>query len=125
MTSPIGRFRWNATSPPRVRVVAAMLALAGVTTLAWASSQFAMGTTITGYGTYATGAYITFAPAQPGLEGCTYAAGNQLWIDMTTPDGKTLYATFLAAMLAGKAVGFGVSGCINTSPVVYRVDVGL
>ena len=91
-----------------------------------ASAQFALGTTITSYGVYASGAYINFSPAQPGLEGCIYATGNELWIDFAQPEGKSLYATFLAAVLAGKPVGFGVSGCGDAGqlPLVYRVDVG-
>ena len=90
---------------------------------AHASTQIAVGTTITSYGSYATGAYITFTPAIPGLESCSYANGNEVWIDFTTADGKTMYATFMAAVLAGRAIGFGVSGCSGGIPLVYRVDV--
>ena len=90
--------------------------------------------TVTGVGVYsgtsgAQGAYVNFSPAQPGIEGCPYAAGNLLWIDFsstTNPDGKTLYATVLAAYLAGRTLVFGVSGCADSgqAPLVYRVDVG-
>src|SRR6185312_7764930 len=40
------------------------------------------------------GGIVVFQPAQPGLEGCTYAPGNELWIDFSStsqPDGKALY----------------------------------
>jgi hypothetical protein len=74
------------------------------------------------------GAVITFAPGIAGLEGCTNTAGNVVWIESssaTQPDGKTLYASVLAASLAGKVVTFGVQGCAdaNQLPLVYRVDV--
>jgi len=78
----------------------------------------------------ATGAYIDITPAQPaGVEGCSgYAGGATLWIDFsaqTAPDGKTLYATVMAAFLAGRSVSFGVSGCgyNGQMPQIYRVDI--
>ena len=102
-------------------VVAAALGLSGA---AMASTQMAVGTLITSYGSYTNGAYINFSPAIPGLEACSYTNGNEVWIDFTTADGKTMYATFMAATLAGRAIGFGVSGCAsNGIPLVYRVDV--
>jgi len=89
--------------------------------------------TVTTIGTYtgvsgALGAYVTFSPAIPGLEGCSNTTGNEVWIDFsstTQPDGKTLYATILAAFLAGHTVGFGVNTCVQAGqmPLVYRVDV--
>jgi len=89
--------------------------------------------TITSMGTYtgtsgATGAWVIFSPAIPSLEGCSNAAGNQVWIDFSStvqPDGKTLYATVLAAYLSGHTVGFGVSSCVQAGqlPLVYRVDL--
>ena len=89
--------------------------------------------TITSMGSYtgasgATGAWVVFSPAIPGLEGCSNTAGNQVWIDFSStvqPDGKTIYATVLAAFLSGHAIGFGVGGCADAGqlPLVYRVDV--
>jgi hypothetical protein len=75
-----------------------------------------------------TGAYIDITPAHPGLEGCSNTSGNELWIEFstqTTPNGKDLYATVLAAYLAGRTITFGVSGCGfgGEFPVIYRVDM--
>ena len=74
------------------------------------------------------GAVITFSPGIAGLEGCSNTAGNAVWIEFastTQPDGKALYASVMAATLAGKVVTFGVAGCAdaNQLPLVYRVDV--
>lgn len=97
--------------------------------LAAAATQVS-GVTIVTVGIYTPsggtqGAYVTFSPANPGLEGCTYNLGNELWIDATQAEGKALYASVLAASLAGRTVTFGVSGCANSGqvPLVYRVDV--
>jgi hypothetical protein len=76
-----------------------------------------------------TGAEVVISPALPnGTEGCTYTPANTIFIDFSStvqPDGKSLYTTVLAALLAAKQMTFGVSGCaINGAvPVVYRVDV--
>ena len=87
-------------------------------------------TTITQFGVYsgssgATGAFIYFSPAIAVPPGCTY--GNELWIDFSStvePTGKSLYATFMAAWLAGHAVSFEISGCApNGAPLVYEVQV--
>jgi len=80
-------------------------------------------------GVSANGAYISINPALAnGTEGCTYTPANLLWIDFSStvqPDGKALYASVLAAILAGKQVNFGVAGCGDAGqlPLVYRVDV--
>jgi hypothetical protein len=89
--------------------------------------------TVTAMGSYTgasggAGAWVVFSPAIPNLEGCSNTAGNQVWIDFTStvqPDGKTIYATVLAAFLSGHSIGFGVSGCVDSGqlPLVYRVDV--
>jgi hypothetical protein len=76
-----------------------------------------------------SGAEVTISPALPnGTEGCTYTPANTIYIDFSStvqPDGKSLYATVLAALLAGKKMTFGISGCsVNGAlPLVYRVDV--
>jgi hypothetical protein len=89
--------------------------------------------TITAMGSYtgasgAQGAWVTFSSGIPSMEGCGNTAGNQVWIDFSStvqPDGKTIYATVLAAFLSGHTVGFGVNGCVDASqlPLVYRVDL--
>jgi hypothetical protein len=100
--------------------------------LATATAQVS-GVTITAISIYAgnsgsQGAVITFSPGIAGLEGCTNTAGKAVWIDFssaTPPDGKSLYASVLAARLAGQVVTFGVGGCADAGqlPLVYRVDV--
>ena len=114
-------------------LAALVLAYAYLPERAAATTQVS-SVTITGLSIYAgsTGsqaAEVIFTPAMPGLEGCTYPAGNVLWIDFastTPPDGRSLYATVLAAYLAGHTLTFGVGGCAlgGQIPVVYRVDVG-
>ena len=104
------------------------LGLLVVASTASATTTWLLGSTVvTGYSVYTTGASIFVTPLNPGAEGCTYAPGGNIWIDFAQPEGKTLYATFLAAMLAGKSLGFATSGCGASGqvPLVYRVDVGL
>jgi len=58
-------------------------------------------------GSTRTGALVKFSPASPGLEGCSYAGGNYVFIDyaaQVTPSGRDLYATVLAAYLAGRTI---------------------
>ena len=74
------------------------------------------------------GAYVAISPAMPnGTEGCATTPAQYVWIDFVStaqPDGKTLYATVMAAFLTGHTVTFGVSGCgSNGMPLVYRVDL--
>jgi len=78
--------------------------------------------------TAATGAQIFVSPAVPGIEGCTYQPGNLLWIDFSStaqPDGRALWATVLAGIMAGKTMQFSVSGCWNNGqvPIVYAVTI--
>lgn len=94
------------------------------TSNAFASTQLPLGTVVTGMGAYATGAYIHFAAAMPALEGCS-ATQYELFIDFGSTDGKSMYATALAAFLSGRPLGFGVSGCSPTNTaMIYRVDIG-
>jgi len=79
-------------------------------------------------GTTAQGAWIKFAPAQPNVEGCPYAAGNLMWLDFTSatqPDGKVLYGTVLAGVVSGKKIVFSVRGCGNGGqiPLIYAVEI--
>jgi len=114
-------------------LVAMVLAYACTPQKAAATTQIS-SITVTGLSIYAgstssQGAEVIFSPAMPGIEGCTLPAANVLWIDFssaTPPDGRSLYATVLAAYLAGHTLTFGVGGCAlgGQIPVVYRVDVG-
>jgi len=58
-------------------------------------------------------------------EGCTSSEKGYAWIDWGsgTPDGSTLYATVLAAEMAGKQIGFGLNGCNSSGyPVIYAIN---
>jgi hypothetical protein len=74
----------------------------------------------------ATGAYVVFSPGITGLEGCSNTPGNEVWIDFsstTEPTARALYATVLAASLAGRAITLEVNGCAlgGELPLVYQV----
>lgn len=76
------------------------------------------------------GVLITFSTASAtgaDNEGCTYSGKGYAWIDWSStalPDGKALYASVLAAYLAGKQIGIGLNGCSSSGyPVVYGVNV--
>jgi len=99
--------------------------VAGYAIVAAASTQIDVDRTITSMGAYGGAGYIYFTPAVPNLEGCAHSAGDLIMIDWTAdPNAKVMYATALAAHLAGQRVGFGVSGChSNGGPLAYRVDV--
>ena len=60
-------------------------------------------------------------------EGCTSSNKGWSWIDFSStglPDGRTLYATVLAAQASGREVDIGVNGCAsNGVPVVYAITV--
>lgn len=63
-------------------------------------------------------------------EGCTQSGKNLAWIDWSSsilPDGKAIYATVLAAQLAGKLIGIGLNGCSSAAvggyPLVYGINV--
>jgi hypothetical protein len=61
------------------------------------------------------GALVKISPAYPaGLGGCSYTTGNYVFIDFAaqvTPSGRDLYASVVAAFMAGHQVAFGTSGC--------------
>lgn len=90
-----------------------------------ASSQVSADRTITWIGIYTNFAFVIFTPAVPNLEGCPYTTGDEVVIDWTNdPNAKGMYATALAAYLAGQKVGFGVNGChAGGAPLAYRIDV--
>ena len=93
--------------------------------VATASTQIAPDRTILQISSYADLGFIVFSPAVPNLEGCSYSNGDQVAIDWSTnANNKSIYATALAAHVAGQKVGFGVSGCHSSGlPLLYRIDV--
>ncbi len=100
--------------------VAPTAALANTNTVTITMTTVYMGST-------RTGALIQISPAYPGMNGCTYATGDQIFIDFAaqvTPGGRDLYATVLAAYLAGRQVSFGTQGCTSEGfPIAYGVNV--
>jgi hypothetical protein len=107
-----------------VRATAAA-SVAGYAMVAAAATQVPPDRTILQIGSYVDFGFVVFSPAVPNLEGCSYTAGDLVAIDWSTnANSKSIYATALAAHIAGQKVGFGVSGChSNGTPLVYRVDV--
>ena len=69
------------------------------------------------------GVLVKFSPASHNLENCTYAGGDYAWIDTSQADGKSVYASLLAAYLAGRNVDIGVHGCTEGRPRVYGITV--
>lgn len=76
-------------------------------------------------GTVRSGALIKPSATFGNGDGCSSPA--DLLIDFSTteaPDGKALYATALAAHLAGKSVSIGTLGCSSEGfPLVYGINV--
>lgn len=109
-------------------VLSAALALAPIPGSTTSGVQNVTVTQLSIYmGSTATGAYVKFSPATPGLEGCSYTGGDLAWIDFAAqvvPSGRDVYASVLASHLAGRPIGIGVNGC-NASgyPIVYGINV--
>ena len=76
-------------------------------------------------GTVRPGALIKPSATFTNNDNCAHP--EELFIDFSTaeaPDGKSLYATALAAQLAGKSVSIGTLGCSSEGfPVVYGINV--
>jgi hypothetical protein len=120
--SKYGEWVVNAIALVRAATVAT---IAGYAVVASATSQIYSDRTIALVGSYADAAYVIFTPAVPNLEGCPYTVGDEVVIDWSTnPNAKAMYATVLAAYLAGRKVGFGVSACYQGgAPPAYRADM--
>jgi hypothetical protein len=75
------------------------------------------------------GALVVISPAQPAnLQGCSYTGGAYVWISFsssTAPTGRDIYASVLAALIAGQQVAFVTSGCDPTGayPQVTTVTI--
>ncbi len=112
-------------------LVSVALGIIGITvpasSFADTNSVTIVRTTIYMGSTY-TGALITISPAYPGLGGCLNSAGQYVFIDFsaqTAPSGRDLYASVLAAFLAGRTVSFGTTGCSSDGwyPLARAVGV--
>jgi hypothetical protein len=72
-----------------------------------------------------SGALIQPSAAFTNNDNCAHP--ENLFIDFSvseSPDGKTLYATALAAQLSGASVSIGTHGCSSEGfPLVYGINV--
>jgi hypothetical protein len=74
------------------------------------------------------GVVVTISPANlTDVEGCSHSSQGYAWVDYSSqgePDGKALYATLLAAQIAGKSISLGLNGCAsNGFPMIYAIEV--
>lgn len=79
-------------------------------------------------GTTYPGMLVSISPAYPGLDGCSNAAGQYVFIDFsnqTAPTGRDLYAAVLGAMLAGHTVRFGTVGCSSDGAYAMVTSVSV
>ncbi len=79
-------------------------------------------------GSRATGVLVFFTAATPGLGGCPYSNGDEVWIDFSaqvSPSGRDLYAQVLGGFLSGRSFVFYVTGCdaVMTRPTLTAVSV--
>jgi hypothetical protein len=93
---------------------------------AWGGSGWGSVTMLSIYrGTVKTGAQLQQSGTFSNVDNCTHP--EWLFIDFATaenPDGKAVYATTLAAQLAGKTVSFGTNGCTSDGlPIVYGIKL--
>jgi len=114
----------------KVALLAATIAAASAPAGAWSGYN---GVTIATSTAYQAGKasppgvliILTSSPAHS--EGCTRSNKGGSWIDFSStglPDGRTLYATVLAAQASDKEVDIGVNGCSsNGVPMGYAITV--
>jgi hypothetical protein len=109
----------------RLSVLAITTSLLPTLGAAWSGYNRVTILDLTTYQAPATaGISVKFSPATPNLEGCSYTTGDYAWIDTTQADGKAVYASILAAYLAGRSVDIGVHGCAsNGTPRVYGISI--
>lgn len=108
------------------RGVAAMALL--MPTLGWTGSTGPV--TITRLSIYiagqSTGAILTFTPAASSVNNsCSYTGNDDVWIDFSgsgNPNGRDLYATALAAFLAGQQIEITTTGCAGPSNSVPDIS---
>lgn len=113
---------------PLLLVLAVLVPQAGWTSSGYQKVTITIATLYQASQTSPAGALFQFTPTTPSdTEGCKYSGQGYVWIDFsssTQPDGKSLYASLLAAQTAGKLVGFGVSGCSSSGyPIVYGINI--
>ncbi len=88
-----------------------------------ANDQVPKDRTITEISVYDYSIVVIFEPSFANTQGCVEGATNVGQIDITNAQGKELYAAVLSAAAAKLKVGFGLGGCYQNSPKIYRVDI--
>lgn len=88
------------------------------------SEQIPLDRKITRINAYDNFVFIYFTPAYVDAQGCPNGGDVTVAIDTTGELGTNIYSAALAAASTGKTVGFGINGCQNNRPKVYRIDVG-
>lgn len=67
------------------------------------------------------------SPGQNSAECTKSSAENYVGFFVNTDEGERMLTMLLSARIAGKAIGFGVAGCLTwgngTVPKVYRLDL--
>ena len=107
----------------KLNLLCAYLLLFSAISVHAGSDQVPISRTVTSVQTYETFAFVNFTPAFATTQGCAILDGNtRLVIDLADGKGKEMYSAALAAGMAGKIVGFGVSGCAHSRPKIYRID---
>lgn len=95
-----------------------------VHTIYAAPEQVPVDRTITSIHAYDSFVFINFSPSYTSTQGCPNAdSARRVSIDTSNDTGKNIYSAVLSAALAQRAVGFGLDGCHNDRPKVYRIDV--
>jgi len=108
----------------KLKYLVAFVALLHINSSYAANDQIPSDRTIISIHAYDTFVFIKYSPSFTSTQGCIHTDSNQrVAIDTSDELGKNIYSAALAAASAQKKVGFGVSGCINERPKLYRIDV--
>jgi hypothetical protein len=116
----------NITSRIILAALATGSALASSPAYAWGGTAWGTIRVLSIYrGSVRAGALIEPAATFTNADNCSNPAS--LFIDFSTtesPDGKALYATALAAQLAGQTISIGTNGCSPDGfPLVYGINL--
>ncbi len=78
---------------------------------------------ITEIDAYETYANIILSNSFADTQNCGNGASTVFRIDFSVVGGEYMYSIAIAAAMANKTVGLGLSGCKDAYPKIYRVDV--
>ncbi len=105
------------------KIISTIFLLLYVSVLNAANEQITPDKTIVSVHTYNNFVFVNFHPNEANTQGCSNADSNRrAAIDLTNGNGKELYSAVMAAAMASKKVGFGINGCSNGRPLIYRID---